>query len=453
MGKEIPSEIFRSYDIRGLYPFQLDEKLAYRIAQAYVKYVQPEGKIVVGYDVRTSSPKLQESVISGLTDAGIDVVNIGMVSTDMYYFAAGNYNYAGGIMITASHNPAEYNGLKMVRENVYPLFGEEGINQIRDMILNNEEKIKSENTGITENKDVLNDFSDFVQGLIDVDSVKPLKVVMNANFGYQAVVADHIIKRAKLPITLVGLNDQPDGTFPKGRPDPYVPENRPEFVELVKSENADFGVAWDADGDRVFFCTGNGVFVDAYYINSLLIKEMLAKSDDKNIIYEPRYTWAIIDAAKEAGGNAIAERVGHSYIKARMKKENAIFCGESSGHTYFRDFWYADAGMIPFILMLEIISKSGKSLDDLIMPIINKYPISGEINSTVDDKDAVLSEIRETYSDAEFNTLDGLSLEYPDWRANIRASNTEPLLRLNVEAKTKELVEDKTQELLNIIRS
>ncbi|PIU33362.1 phosphomannomutase [Candidatus Woesebacteria bacterium CG_4_10_14_0_2_um_filter_39_14] len=448
----INPSIFKAYDIRGVYPTDLNEELAYRIAQAYVQYAQPKGKVAVGMDVRLSSPKLKEAVIKGLTDAGIDIVDIGLVSTDMYYFAVGYYKLAGGIQVTASHNPAEYNGIKMVREQAFPIYGEVGIEQIRDMILANKEKIQSDKKGQVEQKNILDDFTSFLLKFIDTKAIKPLKVVINPNFGFQGEVIKYVVKKGNLPITLVGLNDTPDGTFPKGRPDPFVPENRPEFLNLVKNQGADFGIAWDADGDRVFFATEKGDFIESYYMNALFIADILKKNPGAKIIYDPRYTWALIDAAKENGGEAILERVGHSFIKARMRKEDAVFCGESSGHTYFRDFWYADCGVIPALMVMEMVSKKGKKLSELVEPLFNKYFISGEINTTVSNAKMVLEKIKEKYNEAQISEIDGVSIEYADWRANIRPSNTEPLFRLNVEAKSQELLDLKKREIIDFLQ-
>jgi phosphomannomutase len=370
----------------------------------------------------------------------------------MIYFAVGNYNLAGGIQVTASHNPAEYGGLKMVREKAFPIYGDQGIDQIRDMILADKDKIVSEKKGQLEQKNIIDDFATFLTKFVDIKTIKPLRIVINPNFGFQGEVAKYLVKKHNLPITLIGLNDIPDGTFPKGRPDPFVPENRPEFLNLVKSEKADFGIAWDADGDRVFFATEKGDFIESYYMNALFIADLLEKNHGGKIVYDPRYTWALIDTAKAYGGEAVIERVGHSFIKAKMKKEDALFCGESSGHTYFRDFWYADCGMIPALIVMEMISKKNKKLSELVEPLFNKYFISGEKNTTVADAKMVLGKIKEKYADAQILEVDGISLEYPNWRANIRASNTEPLFRLNVEGKSQEIVDLRTKELVEFIQ-
>jgi len=449
----INPSIFKAYDIRGVYPTDLNEELAYRIAQAYVQYIQPQGKIGVGMDVRLCSPSLKKAVIEGLTDSGVDVLDVGLVSTDMIYFAVGYYHLAGGIQVTASHNPAEYGGLKMVREKAFPIYGNQGIEQIRDAILSGRKKVKAKKKGQVEKKDILDDFAVFLLKFFDPKVIKPLKIVINPNFGYQGEVLRYVVKRHNLPVTLIGLNDKPDGSFPKGRPDPFIPENRPEFLELVKTTKADLGIAWDADGDRVFFATEKGDFIESYYMNALFIAEILEKNHGGKIIYDPRYTWALIEAAKAHGGEAILERVGHSFIKARMKKEDALFCGESSGHTYFRDFWYADCGIIPPLMVMEMISKKGKKLSELVEPLFNHYFISGEINTAVTNPQMVLGKIKEKYADAQISEMDGVSLEYSDWRANIRPSNTEPLFRLNVEGKNKKIVALKTKELVDFIQS
>ncbi|MDO8444438.1 MAG: phosphomannomutase/phosphoglucomutase [bacterium] len=468
--------VFKAYDIRGIYPASINEDLVYKIAQGYVEIVKPEGKVAVGMDVRISSPALKAQVIKGLTDAGIDVVDIGLISTEMLYFAVGNYKLAGGMMVTASHNPKEYNGMKLVKAKAEPISGDNGIYDIRDFCLTPPvpkagqagKSIKSDKKGTVEIKDIMADFAKFMLAFVDTSKIKPTKLTINANFGYEGEVLKAVIEAGNLPLTIVGLNDKPDGTFPKGRPDPFLPENRPEFVELVKSSKSDLGVAWDADADRVFFCTGSGVFVEPYYTNAAMIAYMLGKMPGSTIIYDPRYTWALIDSATENGGKAVIERVGHSFIKLAMRKTNAFFSGESSGHTYFRDFWFADSGIIPLLEVLEMTGATGKSLDEILAPYFAKYFISGEFNSTVADAKAILNKIEAKYSDAEISKLDGLSIEYSDpdasgrgsdthsrrsWRASIRTSNTEPLLRLNVEAKSKEKMEEKRDELLELIRA
>lgn len=450
---KINPNIFKAYDIRGIYGQDFNTSSFYDIAQAYVKFFKPKGKVAVGMDVRLSSPVLKKAIIKGLTDAGCDVFDIGLASTEMYYFAVGYYKLAGGIQVTASHNPKEYNGLKLVKKAVEPIHKENGIEDLKAMVASGWTKIKAATPGKVEKKKVLDDFCCYALSYLDQAGLKPLKIVINPNFGYEGEVIKRFVKLHQLPWQLVGLNDTPDGTFPKGRPDPFVPENRPEFQALTKSTGADLGVAWDADADRVFFCDDKGNFIESYYTNHLLIKAILAGRKNEKIVYDPRYTWALIDAAKEMGAKALLERVGHSYIKERMRKDDAIFSGESSGHTYFRDFWYADTGLIPLLFIANLLAKENKKLSQLTGPIMKKYPISGEFNSTVADPDAKLKEVERLYKGGKKNKLDGLSIEFADWRFNIRKSNTEPLLRLNVEAKTKTLVSQKTKELLKLIRS
>ncbi|HKB88667.1 MAG TPA: phosphomannomutase/phosphoglucomutase [Patescibacteria group bacterium] len=448
----IDPSIFKAYDIRGVYPTNVTPDLAYKLGQAYAAYVKPHGEVVVGNDVRLHSEELKNKVAEGLMDSGVNVVDIGLISTDMYYFAVGKYGFAGGIQSSASHNPPEFHGFKMVRENVIPITFEEGISQMRDLIQKDEFVLSTEK-GKLRKLNIEKDYIDYTLGWLKNKDIKPLKIVINGNFGYAAVMFKMIVAAGKLPITVVSLNDVPDGTFPKGRPDPFVPENRTEFSELVKSSGADLGIAWDADADRVFFCADGGEFLEPYYLNTILIKQMLKKFPGEKIIYDPRYTWALIDAIKENGGIPIICRVGHSYIKEKMREENALYATESSGHTYFRDFWFADNGMIPAMQIIEFLTENNVKLSEIVKPAMNKYFISGEINSEVVDKDGKMKEIAEKYKDGKLDMLDGVSIEYPDYRFNVRPSNTESLLRLNVEAKSKELMEQKRDEILGIIRA
>ena len=428
----------------------IDEDLAYKIGQAYCRVVSPSGPIAVGMDVRIHSKLLKDALIRGIVTTGVDVIDIGLVSTEMLYFAVGNYGYAGGIQVTASHNTAEYNGFKMTRAEALPISSDTGLFEIRDLIIAGKESFREQRKGTVTKKDILNDFARFVLKFVDKKKMGRFRIAYNPNFGFEGVVLKEVNDIGGFDFELIGLNHIPDGTFPKGQPDPFREENRPEFIEFVKSSQVDIGVAWDADADRVFFCTGQGRFIDPYYINAILIKYILKKNGGGKIIYDPRYAWALIDAAREAGGEAIMERVGHSFIKARMREEKAIFSGESSGHTYFKDFWYADSGMIPLLIVLEMIS-SGPTLEDLLEPLLSKYFISGEINRKIDDKERVFRELKSRYSDAEMSEIDGLCLEYTDWRVSVRASNTEPLLRVNVEGKSKEIMEKKRDEIMELV--
>ena len=448
----IDPSIFKAYDIRGIYPENITPELAYKIGQAYAEFIKPKGEVVVGNDVRLHSEELKMKVAEGLMDSGVNVVDIGLISTDMYYFAVGKYGFAGGIQSSASHNPPEFHGFKMIREKVIPLTFEDGIIQIRDLI-EKDAFIKSNIKGKIRSLNIDDDYVDYILSWLKVKDIKPFKVVINPNFGYAGVMFRKIVERGGLPIEIIGLNDKPDGTFPKGRPDPFIPENRVEISELVKSSAADFGIAWDADADRVFFCADGGLFAEPYYLNTVLIKQMLKKYPAEKIIYDPRYTWALIDAIKENGGEPVISKVGHSYIKEKMREVNALYATESSGHTYFRDFWYADNGMIPVMQILEFLSENDVKLSDVIKPVMNKYFISGEINTEVTDKEGKMEEIAKKYSDAEISRLDGVAIEYQDYRFVVRPSNTESLLRLTLEAKSKELMEVKRDEVLGIIRS
>ena len=448
----IDPSIFKAYDVRGIYPDSITPELAYKIVQAYAEFIKPKGEVVVGNDVRLHSEELKMKVAEGLTDSGVDVVDIGLISTDMYYFAVGNYGFAGGIQSSASHNPPEFHGFKMIREKVIPLTFEDGISQIRDLIVK-DEFVKSETKGKIRKLNIDDDYVDYILSWLKLKDIKHFKVVINPNFGYAGVMFRKIVERGKLPIEIIGLNDEPDGTFPKGRPDPFIPDNRIEISELVKSSEADFGIAWDADADRVFFCADGGLFAEPYYLNTVLIKQMLKKYPKEKIIYDPRYTWALIDAIKENGGEPVISKVGHSYIKEKMREVNALYATESSGHTYFRDFWYADNGMIPVMQILEFLTENDVKLSEVIQPVINKYFISGEINTEVTDKEGKMEEIAEKYADGNVSRLDGVAVEYSDFRFVVRPSNTESLLRLTLEAKSKDLMEVKRDEVLAIIRS
>lgn len=449
---KIDPSIFKAYDIRGIYATNIDSELAYQIGLAYAKVVSPTGEVLVGEDVRLHSHDLKVALINGLLDAGVNVVDVGLISTDMYYFGVGKYNLSGGIQVTASHNPPEWHGFKMVKAGPSAMTLEEGIGEIRDLITAGSLKT-SPKKGSLRKLDIWPEFINYSLSWIKEVQLKPLKVVINPNFGLAGKVFEQIVQAGNLPIEIVPLNNEPNGNFPKGRPDPFIPENRVELCELVKSNKADLGITWDADADRVFFVSEDGEFIDTYYSNTLIIKQMLAKFPREKIIYDPRYTWALIDAIKDNGGEPVICVVGHSYIKQKMREVNGLFASESSGHTYYRDFWYADTGMIPVMNMLEFLSVNSTKLSDAVKPIMNKYFISGEINSEISDKEGKMKEIATKYSDAQISRLDGVAIEYSDWRFCVRPSNTEPLLRLTLEAKSERLMLEKRDEVLNLIRS
>lgn len=445
-------KVFKAYDVRGIYPDEIDEDAYYKTGLAFAKLLKPK-TVAVGKDVRPSGEKLKAALIKGLTEAGVNVIDIGDISTDMLYFAVGHYGYDGGITVTASHNPAEYNGMKMVKRGAEPLYSENGMFEIRDMIIQNINKPDNVRLGSIEKKYIWDDYCDFVLTFIDSQKIKPLKIVVNPNFGYGGQVFAKIVERGQLPIEIIPLNFEPDGTFPKGRPDPFVPENRGEFIAKTKESAADFGFALDADADRCFFCDGNGEFFEPYFPTTILIENLLKKKPGSNIVYDVRYTWALIEATKKHGGEPLICRVGHSYIKDKMRKEKAIFCGESSGHYYFSDYFFCDNGMIPALLIIEEISTRNQSLSEMLKPYTNKYFVSGEYNTTVESVEGKIAELKERYQDGKVEELDKLSVEYQDWRFNVRPSNTEPLLRLNLEAISKELMAEKLAEVLEIIKS
>lgn len=449
---KVDASIFKAYDIRGVFPTNVDNDLAYQIGLAYAAYLNPNGEILVGEDVRIHSHELKESLIKGLLDAGVDVVDVGAISTDIYYYGVGKHNLAGGIQVTASHNPPEWHGFKMVKAGPAAMTLEDGIGQIRDLIESGTLK-PGDKKGNLRQMDLLEEFSDYILGWLKGTEIKPLKVVINPNFGLAGKIFEHIVKKGNLPIEVIAINNEPNGNFPKGRPDPFIPENRTELCARVIEEKADLGITWDADADRVFFISDKGEFIDVYYSNTLLIKQMLAKYPKSKVIYDPRYTWALIEAIETNGGDPTVCVVGHSYIKQKMREVNAVFAGESSGHTYYRDFWYADCGMIPAMQMLEYLSVNPTKLSEAIAPVMVKYIISGEINTEIVDKVGKMEEISEKYKDAKQSRLDGVAVEYDDWRFCVRPSNTESLLRLTLEAKSQELMEQKRDEVLSLIRS
>jgi phosphomannomutase len=445
----IDQTIFKAYDIRGIYPAQIDEEVAYKIGQAYAKFINPK-TVALGRDVRLSGLSLFESAKQGLVDAGVNVVDIGVISTDMLYFAVAEYGFDGGITISASHNPKEYNGFKLVRTGAQPISGDTGIMDIRDLVLSGYSQ-KSKAPGNVQTKDIRADYIKKCLSLIDLGKIKKFKVVANAMFGPALV---NVVKM-NLPIDLIQVNEQPDGNFPKGQPDPLQEQNRIETEDLIRTEKPDFGVAWDADADRFFLWDENARFIPGYYITAFLGEYFVRKNSGAKVVYDPRLTWATIDRVKSAGGVPLVNKAGHSFIKERMRQEDATFAGEMSGHFYFKDFFYADNGLIPFLLILEIMTEKNKKTSELFDEYFSQYHISGEINTKLPTQDmvkAILDQIENKFSDAKIEKIDGLSVEYAEWRANIRGSNTEPVIRLNVEAKSEELMKQKTQELLDLIR-
>ncbi len=446
----IDPTIFKAYDIRGIYPTQINKETAYKIGQAYAKFINPK-TVALGKDVRISGPELFEAAKQGLIDHGVNVVDIGTISTDMLYFAVAQYGFDGGITISASHNPKEYNGMKMVRAKAVPISGDSGIMDIKQLVLDGYE-FKAGTQGTFESKVIQKEYVEKCLSLINVKTIKPFKVVANGMFG----MAMQNVFKMNLPISIVPMNAEPDGNFPKGQPDPMQEANRKETMETIMAEKPDFGVAWDADADRFFLFDENGRFVPGYYLTAFLGTYFAKKEAGAKIIYDPRQTWAIEAEVKQAGGMPIVNKAGHAFFKERMKKESAIFAGENSGHFYFRDFFNCDNGLIPFLILLEIFSASHKKVSQIFDHYFEAYPTSGEINTKIGSTEEVLpilNALEQKYNDAKIEKIDGLSIEYKDWRANIRGSNTEPLIRLNVEAKDHENLKLKTEELLALIKS
>lgn len=446
----INPSIFKAYDVRGLYPEEVNEEVVYKIAQAYVQIFKPQGAIVLGKDVRLSSPSLWQSAAKGLTDAGVDVIDIGTISTDMLYFSVAKYGYSGGMTISASHNPKEYNGIKFVREKAIAISGDTGIMEMRDQVLKNEQLMEPDKGRITK-KEIMEDYAKHCLSFIDPKAIKPFKIVANANFGMAGVAVKKILEKS--PVEIVPLDFEPNGDFPKGRPDPMILERRQETEELVRAEKADFGVAWDADADRIFFFDENGEYVDNYFLTAILAKNLLAKIMSKEkVILDPRQFWAVKDTVEQSGGESIMNKVGHALIKDGMRKHNVLFAGEITGHFYFRDNFFCDNGMIPLLMILEMLSQNGLKLSELAKPYREKYFVSGEINQTVADPDEVIKQAQKKYNDGAVDLIDGVGVEYSDWRFNLRKSNTEPLIRLNVEAKSQKLVDEKVKELMELIK-
>lgn len=439
--------IFKAYDIRGIYPTDLDEATAYAIGRAFVSLLKVD-TVLVGRDMRLSGPQLFAEVTRGIMDQGADVVDIGMVSTDQYYFACSELQLPG-IMVTASHNPKAYNGFKMVRKMPYLLSGDEGIQDIRRIVEQDSFPAPSRK-GTMRSVDLSDRFVEKVLSLIDVTAIKPLKVVVDTGNGMVGPILQRVYSR--LPVTLIGMYLEPDGNLPNHGLDPLQPENRADLERRVVAEKAGVGFAFDGDGDRFFVIDDRGEFVAGDYLTALLGRYLLQKYHGGKIIHDIRASWSVRDLVVAAGGEPLVERVGHAFIKRRMADEGVLFAGEVSGHYYFQGFNYADSGIIPSLLVLEMISKSGQSMSALLEPLEAQYFISGEINSTVADPKAKLQELATKYGDGKMEWIDGISVTYPTWHFNVRASNTEPLMRLNLEAMSRDEMELRRDEVLAIIR-
>ena len=444
-------EVFRAYDIRGVYPTDIDEEAYYRIAKAYVYLFKP-ATMVVGMDARVSSPPLKASLTKGFLDAGVDVVDIGEITTDMLYFAVGEYGYSGGVVVSASHNPKEYNGMKMVKEKAAAISSDTGLFDIRDAVkAGKDSEVTSDKKGTCTERDILDDYLAHVLKSIDRNVIKKFTLVANANFGYVNRPATKLSEL--LGFEMITLNFEPDGTFPKGPPDPMQPGNRAETEALIKERNVAFGVIWDADADRCMFFTEKGEFISGAYITAMLADVLLTKyGNDNTIIFDPRVIWPTVDVCKRRGAKPIVAKSGHAFMKDIMRRENALFAGEMSAHYYFRDNFYCDNGMIPFLLILEHLSTHDKPFSEIIAPYMAGHYMSGEVNYRVKDIKSVISKVQERFrGEGREDFTDGFSLETPEWRFNIRGSNTEPLLRLNIEARKPELVDKTRQEIEKFI--
>jgi len=442
---------FKAYDIRGRVPNELNADIAYRIGRAFARTVG-EGEVVVGYDIRLDSPTFAAEVARGLADEGRDVIDIGLCGTEEVYFQTAHRGVAGGIMVTASHNPIDYNGMKLVREGARPISGDTGLRDIERMVEENAFGESSVSRGSVRADHDKSAYITHLLGYIDVTSLRPLKIVVNAGNGGAGAIVD--LLELHLPFTFVRVNHEPDGTFPNGIPNPLLPENRDATARAVIESGADLGIAWDGDFDRCFLFDAQGGFIEGYYIVGLLAAQLLEKHPGSKIIHDPRLTWNTVDMVAAGGGIAVESKTGHAFIKERMRSEDAVYGGEMSAHHYFRDFAYCDSGMIPWLLVAERIGKTGTSLTDMLAERMAAYPCSGEVNFRVDDAAATVERIVEHYKASAESTenIDGVSMSFGTWRFNLRSSNTEPLLRLNVEARgDAKLMAAKTLELQGLI--
>jgi phosphomannomutase len=450
---------FKAYDIRGKLGEELNEDIAWRIGRAYAECLKPQ-QVVVGGDVRLTSESLKNALAQGLMDGGCDVLDIGLVGTEEVYFATFYLETDGGIEVTASHNPIDYNGMKLVKRGAEPISGDSGLREIQRLAeLNNFELIDDKHKGHYKKINILKEYVDHLFSYVNLENFRKadLKLVINSGNGAAGHVIDEIERRFKtlgVSLELIKIHNDPDGTFPHGIPNPLLPDSRQDTSDAVLNNGANLGIAFDGDFDRCFLFDEHANFIEGYYIVGLLAESFLQKKIGSKIIHDPRLTWNTVDIVETAGGEAIMSKTGHAFIKERMRKENAIYGGEMSAHHYFRDFSYCDSGMIPWLLITELLVRTGHSIGDLVASRIAKYPVSGEINRMVKNDRVIIANIERRYADeaVAIDYTDGLSMSFDNWRFNIRSSNTEQLLRLNVESKgSVELMEMKTEELLKLI--
>jgi len=438
---------FKAYDVRGRIPDQLNEDIAYRIGRAFVEYLSPE-KVVVGYDIRLTSKEICAALVRGITEAGADVINIGQCGTEEVYFATSHFKADGGIVVTASHNPKDYNGMKLVRSESRPISADTGLKEIREIAERNEFK-DSERQGSESQADPRDAYIEHLLGYIDSAVLQPMKVVVNAGNGGAGVVIDRL--ESHLPLEFIKVHHEPDGNFPNGVPNPLLEENRAPTIEAIKSSGARLGIAWDGDFDRCFFFDADGRFIEGYYIVGLLAQAFLEKVPGSAIVHDPRLLWSTLEIVEKYDGRAIQCKSGHAFIKEKMRQEDAIYGGEMSAHHYFRDFAYCDSGMVPWLLVIELMCKQEKSLAELVDERMQAFPASGEINREIAEPARLLKAMEQHYATHAHSVdhTDGLSMAFADWRFNLRMSNTEPVVRLNVEARGDEaLMRQKTKDLL-----
>ncbi len=454
---EVSAEIFKAYDVRGTYPDQIDEHVAYRVGRGFARVLRDLRdagdrtlRVAVGHDMRLHSPSLAASFARGLTDERCDVLDIGMVGTEMVYYTVGSRALDGGVSVTASHNPKQWAGFKLVREGALPLSGDRGIPDVQRVVEEGEFPVPN-GTGTIERADVYEEFRRYVLDFIRPDAIRPMPIVLDGGNGMAGAMIGPLID--SFPIRGERLYFEPDGEFPGHEPNPLLEQNRRLIIDTVLDRKAELGIAWDGDADRCFFIDDLGEFVPGDFLTALLAEAILAKEPGATIIYDVRASRAVPDTVEHLGGHAVVNRVGHAFFKARMREQDAAFGGEVSGHYYFRDFWCADSGVIPALLVMELLSVRGKTMSELLRPLREKYFISGEINSTVGDPEKKIQEIAARYSDHEVTWLDGVSVDCGSWHFNVRPSNTEPLLRLNLEAFSKEELDAHTAEVLAQIRS
>ncbi len=442
---------FKAYDIRGRIPGELNEDLAYRIGQAYAGFVNPR-RVAVGRDIRATSASLSAALMRGLTDSGCEVADIGLCGTEGVYFATFDQGLDGGIMVTASHNPPDYNGMKFVREQSRPISADTGLKDMQAMIEEGRLPPRARQPGLVQPLDIAGRYLDHLLGYVRGARLRRLKVVVNAGNGGAGLVIDAL--EPHLPFEFVKVHHQPDGSFPNGVPNPMLEANRASTIEAIRRSGADVGLAWDGDFDRCFFFDEHGGFIEGYYLVGLLAEAFLKRHPGAAIVHDPRLTWNTLDIVRRYGGRAVQSKSGHAFIKQVMRDADAVYGGEMSAHHYFRDFAYCDSGMIPWLLVLAVMGETGKSLAELVGERMRAFPASGEINREIADARAVIARVRQRYEPlaSSLDLTDGLSLEFADWRFNLRGSNTEPLVRLNVESRGSEaLMRAKTAELLELI--